>query len=126
MFTFFFESYRKHILDFCGVEVRVTFDPNGSDGKIGFKEFENGLYKLKDPVSRHPNILKGVITGKKGWGLWVEQWSQGIVEGTFTKREIIEVFSNKGIEIPDPLLKEWNNLIIRKITTKINKHNENT
>jgi hypothetical protein len=56
-----------------------------------------------------------VIVGKKSWGLWCDQWGDGIAEGTFLKREIIEEFENKGIKIPDSLMKDFEDRIYRKI-----------
>ena len=84
-----------------------------------FRKYDNGQYQLgKRIVTRHPNIVKGVIIGKKSWGLWVNQWSDGIVEGSFTKREILQEFENKGIKIPDSLLNDFENRIINKIKKK--------
>lgn len=114
MFDFYLSVYRSGIITFCGIGVEVEHDPNGSDGKFGFREYDNGRFKHKTPSSRHSNILKGVITGKKGWGLWVEQWSQGIVDWSFTKEEIIEEFEKHNIEIPEPLMIEWDKLIEKK------------
>ena len=120
MFWFFLSSYRSGILDFCGSNVNVTYDENGDEGKYIFRCFENGDYKLTDPITRHPNIVKGVIIGKKSWGLWCDQWSQGIVEWTFTEEEILNEFKIKNIEIPEPLLLEFQKLIDKKK----NKRNE--
>lgn len=114
MFNFYLSVYRTGLITFCGVGVDVDFDVNGSDGKFAFREYDNGRFKLKTPVSRHPNILKGVIIGKKGWGLWVEQWSQGIVDWSFTKEEILEEFTKRNIVIPESLMIEWDKLIERK------------
>lgn len=114
MFNFYLSVYRSGLITFCGVDVQVDFDVDGSDGKFGFREYDNGRFKGKTPVSRHSNILRGVIIGKKGWGLWVEQWSQGIVEWTFTKDEILEEFTKRDITIPEPLMIEWDKLIHRK------------
>jgi hypothetical protein len=111
MFDFYLKCYRTGLLTFCGVKVAVNFDVDGHEGKFSFREFDNGRFKHQIPVSRHSNILKGVITSKKGWGLWCKQWSQGIVDWTFTKEEILEEFTSRGIEIPEPLMKEWDNLI---------------
>lgn len=114
MFNFYLLVNRSGLITFCGVGVHVDFDVNDSDGKFGFREYDNGRFKNTLPVSRHPNILKSVIIGKKGWGLWCEQWSQGIVEWTFTKEEILNEFVKRDITIPEPLMKEWDNLIQRK------------
>jgi len=114
MFDFYLKVNRSGLMTFCGVDVQVEFDVNGSDGKFGFREYDNGRFKNQIPVSRHPNILRSVIIGKKGWGLWVEQWTQGIIEWTFTKEEFLEEFDKRNITIPEPLMKEWDNLIERK------------
>lgn len=114
MFEFYFKVYRSGLITFCGVDVQVDFEVDGSDGKFGFREYDNGRFKNKTPVSRHSNILRSVIIGKKGWGLWVEQWSQGIVECTFTKDEILQEFMKRNITIPEPLMIEWDKLIQRK------------
>jgi len=114
MFDFYLKVYRTGLITFCGVGVDVNFDVNGSDGKFGFREYDNGRFKLKTPVTKHSNILKAVIVGKKGWGLWVEQWSQGIVECSFTRDEILQEFHLRNIEIPEPLMVEWNKLIQKK------------
>jgi len=114
MFDFYLSVYRTGLITFCGVGVEVDFDVNGSDGKYGFREYDNGRFKLKTPISRHPNILRGVIIGKKGWGLWVETWSQGIVDWSFTKEELLLEFEKRNIVIPEPLMIEWDKLIERK------------
>jgi hypothetical protein len=82
-------------------------------------KFDNGQYKGKDIVSRHPNIVKSVIVGKKSWGLWVDQWSDGIVDGDFRLQEILEEFEIKGIIIPEPLMNDFNNRISKKLIKKL-------
>ena len=123
MFTFFLKSYRVGLLDFCGSSVDVKFDPNGKDSKVSFKEFDNGLMKIGDLSSCHPNTLKGVIVGKKSWGLWLQEWTDGIVSGDFSEKEILNEFKIRNIEIPKPLLIDWDNVIIKKINKKINGNN---
>ena len=66
-------------------------------------------------MTRHPNIVRGVIIGKKSWGLFLNEWSDGIVEGSFTKREIIKEFEDNGITIPESLLKDFENRIVQKM-----------
>lgn len=51
---------------------------------------------------------------KKGWGLWKNEWSDGITECLFTLDEIIEQFTEHNIVIPKPLLKDFENTIQRK------------
>lgn len=114
MFEFYFRITRTGLITFCGDIVKVNFDVNGSDGKFSFREYDNGRFKNTIPVSRHPNVLKSVLIGKKGWGLWVSQWSEGIVDWTFTKEEILKEFTDRNIEIPEPLMLEWDKLIIKK------------
>lgn len=111
MFNFYLRIYRTNVISFCGVNVVVDFDVNGSDGKYGFREYDNGRFKNKIPVSRHSNILKGVIIGKKGWGLWLNTWSEGIVDFSFTKEEIVEEFNKRNIEIPEQLMIDFDNRI---------------
>lgn len=118
MFSFFLQSYRKGLLTFCGSHVNVEFDVNSTEAKNTFRKFDNGDYKMKDIISRHPNIVKGVIIGKKSWGLWVGQWSDGVSEGTFTPNEILQDFKDKGVEIPKPLLNDFYNQILKKINKK--------
>lgn len=114
MFDFYLKIYRSGLITFCGDIVNVDFDVNGSEGKFAFREYDNGRFKLISPISRHPNILRGVIIGKKGWGLWVNSWAEGIVEWTFTKEEILKEFSDRNIEIPESLMLEWDKLIDKK------------
>lgn len=117
MFSFFLRSYRSGILDFCGTEVITRFDIKEYDGKFCFKSFDNGIY-TKEEISegiktKHPNILKAVIIGKKGWGLWKNEWSKGISEGLFRIQDIIEEFEKFGIAIPDQLMKDFENSIYK-------------
>jgi hypothetical protein len=119
IFTFFLRSYRCGILDFCGSVVDVSYNKNSEDGKFSFRMFENGEFKNKTLISRHPNIFKGVIIGKKSWGLWVKEWSDGIVEGSFTKRELLQQFSDNNIKIPEPFLDDFDNVIHKKLMIKI-------
>ena len=111
MFHFYLKIYRSGLITFCGSIVVIDYEKDGSDGKFSFREYDNGRFKFINPKSRHPNVLKAVISGKKGWGLWVSQWTEGIVECSFTKEEILKEFENKGIEIPEPLMIEWDKLI---------------
>ena len=118
MFSFFLKSYRVGILDFCGTEVKTNFDIDSKDSKFCFKSFENGVYSKEEILqgikTKHPNILKGVIIGKKSWGLWKNEWSDGISEGLFTLNEILEEFKNYNINIPESLFQDFINTIHRK------------
>jgi len=119
MFSFFLKSYRCGILDFCGVEVTTKYDKNSRDGKFCFKSFDNGVYtktQIYEGIkTKHPNILKGVIIGKKSWGLWKNEWSQGISQGLFTVKEILDEFYQHNIQIPDPLKKDFLNTILKNL-----------
>lgn len=115
MFSFFFLVNRSGFITFCGSIIEVDFDPNGVSGKECFRLYEDGHYKGGKPiVTRHPNIVKSVLVGKKGWGLWLDQWTDGIVDWTFTKKDILDEFDNLGIEIPESFIKDFNNTIERK------------
>ncbi|MEK6829513.1 MAG: hypothetical protein AABY15_05285 [Nanoarchaeota archaeon] len=113
------------MFSFCGSIVEVKFDVNEEEGKFCFRKLENGEYKKGEiPISRHSNILKGVIIGKKGWGLWVDQWSDGIVDWTFTKEEILNEFKIRNIKIPESLLKDFENRIEKKRRVRNEKYLE--
>jgi len=71
-------------------------------------KFENGYYKDREIVTRHPRIVKSVIIGKKSWGLWIGEWSDGISEGLFIKNEIVNEFVGRGVKIPENLMKDFN------------------
>ena len=123
IFSFFLKSYRCGILDFCGSEVLTQYDKQGQESKFCFKSFDNGVYSKEQIYqgikTKHPNILKGVIIGKKSWGLWKNEWSDGISEGLFTKKEIIDQFIENGIKIPDSLMLDFENTIYKKIMKKL-------
>lgn len=102
-------------MDFCGCDVIVHSDPKGKSSKECFKDFENGVIKLHNLVSNQPNILKGVIVGKKSWGLHVKMWSEGIGDGEFRMKDILEDFEKKNIQIPEPLLIDFENTIRKRI-----------
>jgi len=124
IFSFFLKSYRVGLLNFCGSQIDVTFDKDGFDGKFTFRKFEDGFFKNKNLSSKHPNIVKGVVVGKKSWGLWLNEWTDGIVEGSFTVDEILNEFKDKGIKIPTPFLKDFTNTIIKKTKRKIKNGKE--
>ena len=56
----------------------------------------------------------------KGWGLWLNEWSQGISEGSFTKKEILQEFEDRGIKIPSSLFIDFENRI-KKFILKMDK-----
>ena len=125
MFIFFLKSYRNGFLTFCGSEINVNFDIKQFNGRECFRRYDDGYFKNKPIITKHNNIVKGVITGKKSWGLSVKQWCDGINEWSFTKDEILDIFIEKGIEIPKPLIKEFNNrlefLRQKRIEEEINR-----
>lgn len=114
IFSLFLKMNRSGIITFCGEGIKIVYDINGPNGKDCFINFENGVYKQgKTIVTKHPNLVKSVLIGKKGWGLWMKEWSQGIRQGLFTKREILEEFEKKNITLPESFLQEFNNLIYK-------------
>ena len=120
-FEFFLKSYRCGLLTFCGVEVIV--EKGGYDCKESFRMYDDGQFKNKVIQSRHPNILRCVIIGKKSWGLFSEEWSSGISEGLFTKKEILYEFESNNIKIPESFLIDFENKIYRKIKIIISQLN---
>jgi hypothetical protein len=98
---------------------------NEDEGKYCFRKLENGQYKNGEiPKTRHPNILTSVMIGKKSWGLWVDQWSDGISEGSFALDEILKEFFDKNIEIPDSFLLDFKNRIQKKKEIRNQKYSE--
>lgn len=119
MFNFFLKSYRKDILTFPGTIIpKIVFDINSPDSMLCFKKYDNGEYNnlIKNDIpipTRHPNILKCIITSKKSFGLHVKMWSEGISEGTFSLNEILLEFSNNDIELPESFKKDLENTIFK-------------
>ena len=111
-FEFFLKSYRCGLLTFCGVEVIV--EKGGYDCKESFRMYDDGQFKNKVIQSRHPNILRCVIIGKKSWGLWLGEWTDGICEWCFTEEEILSQFTKNGIKIPDSFLLDFRNTLEKK------------
>ncbi len=106
MFSFFLKINRTGLIEFCGSSTKVYFDVNGYSCKECFRLYEDGFYKGGKPIiTKHPNILKSVLIGKKGIGLWFDQWTDGIVDWTFTKEEIFEEFEKLNIDIPESFIK---------------------
>jgi hypothetical protein len=54
--------------------------------------------------------------------LWVQEWTDGIVEWTFTKEEILSQF--EGIEIPESFLNDFENVLQRKKRIRNQKYLE--
>ena len=122
MFTFFLKGYRSGILTFCGSIVEV--EPSDINGRESFRMFEDGVFKHVNPTSKHSNVVKAVITGKKSWGLWAKQWCEGINEYSFTQDEILNEFYSRNIDIPKPLLKEFDNRIDRDRIKRIERYDK--
>ena len=76
--------------------------------------FDDGQFKDKPIITKHPNIVKSVITGKKSWGLWLGQWSDGVVDWTFTEKEIYSIFTEKNIKVPESFWLDFENTVDRK------------
>lgn len=63
-------------------------------------------------ISSQPRIMEAVIIGKKSWGLWLQQWTDGIVDWTYTEEEILNIF--KDIKIPESFLTDFKNVLEKK------------
>jgi hypothetical protein len=119
-------SYRYGILDFCGSDVKTSGNLICQDGKFCFRKFDNGEYSKEELCNtgiptRHPNVLKGIIIGKKSWGLHVKMWSEGISECLFNLDEIKENFTKFGLVIPESLLLDLENTIRKYKIKEFNK-----
>lgn len=114
-FNLYLALNRSGVIMFCGSKTEVTYSKSGPSAKKVFMLYENGNYKNGKPVeTKHPNLVKAVLVAKKGWGLWVDEWSSGIAEGLFTKQEIMDFFGNSGVLLSDAFQKELNDSIRRK------------
>lgn len=111
-FEFFLKSYRCGLLTFCGSDVII--EKGDYDCKESFRMYDDGQFKNKVIQSRHPNILRCVIIGKKSWGLWLGEWTDGICEWCFTEEEILSQFTKNGIKIPDSFLLDFRNTLEKK------------
>ncbi len=60
-----------------------------------------------------------MIIGKKSWGLFLQEWTDGISEGSFTREEILFEFEKNNIKIPESLLKDFYNTLYRKRKLKL-------
>jgi hypothetical protein len=110
------KCYRVGLLNFCGDIVTVESDSTEISCKEGFRLYDDGFYRGGKVIkSRHSNILKGVIIGKKSWGLWLNEWTDGISEGLFTTKEILGEFTERGITIPESFLADFYNRLYKKI-----------
>lgn len=119
LFNFFLKSYRNGIIDFSGsYPIKVRFDKSAKDAKFCFTAYNNGEYSNKNLEkgikTKHPNILRAVIEGKKGWGLWNQTWAEGVAENLFKEEEILKEFENHNIKIPDNLLQDFRNTVLKK------------
>ncbi len=77
--------------------------------------YNNGEYS-KDELyegikTKHPNLLRYFIIGKKSWGLWLNQWAEGVSEWLFTREEIFSQFTKHGIDIPEPFQIDFDNRV---------------
>lgn len=114
-FSFFLCSYRSGLLTFCGENVQVQYEHDAVDCKEGFRLYDDGQFKHSDVItSKHPNILRAVIVGKKSWGLFLDQWTDGIADWCFTRDEILDEFKNRNITIPECFLKDFDNRLEKK------------
>ena len=118
MFTFFVKINRNDFLSFCGSDTKIIYDPNGDNAMFVFRKYDNGFYKNKEITTCHPNLLRYAICGKKAWGLWRTLYAEGIAEGSFTKKEILNEFEKRKIKIPDSFLVELEKNIYLKIIKK--------
>jgi lysozyme family protein len=51
---------------------------------------------------------------KKDGGLWVQQWTDGIVDWSFTEDEIMNEFVIRGIEIPETFKIDFSKVLAKK------------
>lgn len=118
MFKFFLDSYRGGLLNFAGVDVNTVQKYDGYSAKEAFKRYDTGDFNEETPASRQSNILRSVIIAKKSFGLHVRMWSEGIADGDFTIQEILDVFNDHKIKMPNSLLTGFENEVLKRKTVK--------
>lgn len=125
-FKFFFLLSRRGLIDFCGERIHVTPSNDRTlTSKHCFRLFEDGRYgKEKVIECFHPNVMRHVMMGKKGWSLWCNQWSEGVGQGLFRKEEILEEFRIRNISIPDCFMLQFDKAIEKQIK-KLTHHGYN-
>lgn len=113
MFEFFLKSYRSGLLTFSGSYIDVKNSCDQPNSKETFRLYEDGFFKNKSTIyTSQPNIVYAVLNGKKSWGLWLQNWTDGIAECNFTKEEILDQFND--IKIPESLLKNFDDILLQK------------
>ena len=112
-FKFFFLLSRRGLIDFCGERINILPSSDRTmTSKHCFKLFEDGRYGREKVIEcNHPNIMRHVMMGKKGWSLWCNQWSEGVGQGLLRKEEILEIFHEKEVHIPDCFMLQFENTI---------------
>ena len=125
-FSFFLNGYRKKLFDFCGENINIEFDINSPNAKESFRMYDDGYFKKSSVIkTSQPNLLKCVILGKKGWGLWLNQWTDGIADWTFTKEEILNEYIKINLDIPESFMNDFNNRLEKKKILRNQKYLEN-
>ncbi len=115
IFRFFYKSYKYSIVNFTGSkDIKTTLNRNAHNAKLCFITFNNGEYSHKEMFitgipTKQPLLLKAAIMGKKGWGLWMQEWTDGVAEWNFTEEEILKQFSILDIIIPEVLYLDFKN-----------------
>lgn len=122
-FRFFFLLSRRGLIDFCGERINILSSSDRTlTAKHCFKLFEDGRYGREKVIEcNHPNVMRHVMMGKKGFSLWVREYSMGISEGSFTRQEILEEFEKRNIVIPDCFMLQFDNSI-KKQSQKFMDH----
>lgn len=100
----FYLKFYRNVSDFAGVNIVINYDKKGEDALTVFKEYENGLYKIKPIITKHPNLLKSLIGGKKAWGLQLNQWAEGVSQSLFSPKDILD---GVNIHIPTSFLGDF-------------------
>lgn len=112
-FKFFFLLSRRGLIDFCGERINILPSSDRTmTSKHCFKLFEDGRYGREKMIEcNHPNVMRHVMMGKKGFSLWVNQYSEGIGQGLFRKDDILDEFRKRDIHIPDCFMLQLDNTI---------------
>ncbi len=65
-----------------------------------------------------------MVVGKKSWGLWLSEFTDGVCDSLFTKEEVLKQFEDNNIKIPESFLLDFENTLLRKKVKRNEKEKE--
>ncbi|NBO22909.1 hypothetical protein EBU94_06195, partial [bacterium] len=109
---FFYANVYRNLSDFSGDIISFEYDEKSKDALALFMDYENGLLKGENVIkTKHPNILRSLVLGKKAWGLQANEWIDGIAQCLFLRSETIQ---SVGFNIPKSFTQDFENRLYKK------------